>query len=138
MSDLARLHKKVVGTLFPMIGAGLLAGAVISFASTYQFSQRALRVEGKVIRLDAGGAHPVVQIVLPGGKSVEFSTSGWINYAVGDRVAVLYLQDAQYPSGFKANIDTPGALWFGESVLTWVGGGFVIGGLYTKYLYKPQ
>jgi hypothetical protein len=131
-------HEKIVGTLFPMIGAGLLLIAVILSASTYRFIQIASRAEGKVVRLSAGGAHPVIQFMPPGEESVEFSTSGWINYAIGEQVTVLYLKDDQRPSGFRTNIDTPGALCFEESILTWIGGMFVIGGLYTKRLNKPQ
>ncbi|MEM9091416.1 MAG: DUF3592 domain-containing protein [Cyanobacteria bacterium P01_F01_bin.53] len=130
--------KELIGTLFPVIGAGLLLIAVVSTAFTYRFINMASRAEGKVVKLNAGGAHPVIRFVPVGEEEeVEFSGSGFINYSVDDKVSVLYLKDAQNPSGFQTNIDTPGALWAAPLGFTWIGMGFVIGGLYTKHLYKP-
>lgn len=130
--------KKLIGILFPIIGAGLLLVAVVSTACIYYFVNMASRAEGKVIRLSAGGAHPVIQFVPAGEAAVEFSGSGFINYSVDDKVTVLYLKDAQHPSGFQTNIDTPGALWSTPLILTWIGTSFVISGLHTKHLYKPR
>jgi hypothetical protein len=130
--------KKLVGNLFPVIGGGLLLVAIVSTPFTYSFINRASRAEGKVVRLDAGGGHPVIQFVPAGEAAIEFSESGFINYKVDDKVTVLYLKDAQNPSGFQTAIDTPGVLWFTPLLLTWIGMAFILGGLYTKYLYKPQ
>jgi hypothetical protein len=127
--------KKLFGTLFPIIGVGLLLVAVGSTAFTYRFINMASRTEGKVIALSAGGSHPVIQFVPAGEAAVEFSVSGFINYRVDDKVTVLYLKDTQRPSGFQTTINTPGVLWFSALIFTWIGAGFVIGGLYTKRLY---
>lgn len=129
--------KELIGTLFPVIGAGLLLAAVVSTAFTYRFINMASRAEGKVVKLNAGGAHPVIRFVPVGEAAVEFSGSGFINYSVDDKVPVLYLKNAQNPSGFQTNIDTPGALWGTPLGFTWIGTCFIIGGLYTKHLYKP-
>lgn len=137
MQTIEQNLKRLIGTLFPIIGAGLLLAAIVSIPFTYSFINRASRAEGKVVKLSAGGAHPVIQFVPAGEAAVEFSGNGFINYKVDDKVTVLYLKDAQSPSGFQATIDTPGALWSTQLMLTWIGTGFVIGGLYTKYLHKP-
>ena len=129
--------KELIGTLFPVIGAGLLLAAVVSTAFTYRFINMASRAEGTVVKLNAGGAHPVIRFVPVGEAAVEFLGSGFINYNIDDKVPVLYLKDAQNPSGFQTNIDTPGALWDAPLGFTWIGTGFVVGGLYTKHLYKP-
>ena len=130
--------QKLVGLLFPIIGVGLLLGAAVETSFTYRFTKTALRAEGEVVKLNAGGAHPVIRFIPVGEKAVEFSGDGFINYAVGDKVTVLYLKDPQSPSGFQYNIDTPGALWFAPLGLTWLGVGFIVGGFYVKYMYKPQ
>lgn len=129
--------KKVVGTLFPVIGVGLLLAAVVSIASTYRFINVASRAEGTVVKLNAGGAHPVIRFVPVGEAAVEFSGSGFINYSVNDKVSVLYMKDSQNPSGFQTNIDTLGALWAIPLGFTWIGTCFIIGGLYTKHLHRP-
>ena len=130
--------KELISTLFPVIGAGLLLAAVVSTAFTYRFINMASRAEGKVVKLNAGGAHPVIQFVPVGEAAVEFSGSGFINYSVDDKVPILYLKNARNPSGFQTNIDTPGALWATPLVFAWIGTCFVMGGLYTKHLYRPK
>lgn len=124
--------------LFPAIGIGLLLAAIISTVLTARFINDASILEGKVIRLRAGGAHPVIQFQPPGEQLIEFSSSGFIDYAVGDPVTVLYLKDAQTPAGFHAKINTPGALWVESIVMALLGGGFIINGSYTRCSDKPQ
>jgi hypothetical protein len=124
--------RKLVGTLFPIVGVLLLIGAIVAAVTTDRFIRSATRAEGEVIRLNAGGAHPEIRFVPQGEASVQFSGQGLIKYAVGDRVTVLYRKDSQSPPGYQTQIDTPGALWATTALLTWLGGGFVIGGLYTK------
>lgn len=138
MRTIDQERQKLIGILFPVIGAGLLLAAIVSTTLTYRFVSIASRAEGNVVRLSAGGAHPVIQFVPAGEAAVEFSGSGFINYAVGDKVTVLYLKDAQIPSGFQTNVDTPRALWFTPLILTWIGGGFVIGGFYAKRVSRSQ
>lgn len=125
--------QKLISTLFPMIGAALLLGAVISTVFTYRFITLAAKAEGRVVRLNASGAHPVIQFTPAGGSIVEFSSSGFITYAVGDQVTVLYVKDAQTPSGFRVNIDNPGALWAPTFVLVVVGTAMVVDALYVRY-----
>jgi hypothetical protein len=136
MQNIDREVQKLIGTIFPILGAGLLLGAVVSAPFTYHFTQIAARAEGEVIRLDAGGAHPVIRFVPVGADVIEFSGHGWINYAVGDKVTMLYLKDIENPTGFQMNIDTPGALWFDQFVSIWLGTIFMIGGLYMKSINK--
>jgi hypothetical protein len=73
MQTIGQDLNKLIGTLFPMIGAGLLLVAIASIPFTYSFINRASRAEGKVVRLSAGGAHPVIQFVPAGEAAVEFS-----------------------------------------------------------------
>jgi hypothetical protein len=130
--------RKLVGNLFPIIGLGLLLCAIASAISTQHFIKSASRAEGKVIKLYAGGAHPEIRFVPAGEPAIEFSGHGFIDYAVGDKVNVLYLKDPQTPAGYQIQIDTPGALWSSTSLFTYLGISFVIGGLYTKHIYKPN
>lgn len=121
--------QKFVRRLFFTVGAGLLAGSAVSAVLTSRFIQSASRAEGEVVRLSAGGAHPVVRFrpaAEPAAKPLEFSTSGLINSSVGDRVTVLYRLDDQWPSGFHANIDSLGTLWFPTALLSGLGGGFAL------------
>ncbi|MBM0745266.1 DUF3592 domain-containing protein (plasmid) [Phormidium sp. CLA17] len=132
MQAIDRDMQKLLGILFPILGVVLLLGASIEALMTHRFITLASRAEGEVVRLDAGGAHPVIQFAPAGKAVIKFSTSGYINYAVGDRVAVLYLEDAQDPSMTWAKIDTPGALWFEEIHLVGLGAAMLIAGLYNR------
>jgi hypothetical protein len=126
--------QKLIGILFPILGVALLLGASIEAVMTYRFITLASRAEGEVVRLNAGGAHPVIRFAPAGKAAIEFSTSGFIYYAVGDRVSVLYLEDAQDPSLTWAKIDTPGALWIEEISLVVIGAAMLIAGLYNRQL----
>lgn len=138
MQPINQSTQKLLGILFPILGVVLLLGAGLEGLVTYRFITLASRAEGKVVRLNAGGAHPVVQFTAVGEAAIEFSDSGYINYAVGDRVTVLYLKDAQNPSIPWAKIDTPGALWFEEIGLVGLGAAMMGGGLYQRHLHKRR
>ena len=138
MQTINRDMQKLLGILFPILGVVLLLGASIEALMTHRFITLASRAEGKVVRLNAGGAHPVVQFVPAGKAVIKFSDSGYINYAVGDQVAVLYLKDTQDPSIIWAKIDTPGALWVEEIHMVELGAGIIIAGLYNRHLHKRR
>jgi hypothetical protein len=133
MPTRTRNRETLISILFPVIGVGLLLIAAASIASTYSFIQNASKSEGQVIQLVAGGAHPIVQFTTLGGKVTQFQGAGLIDYAVGDKVTVLYLVNTESPSGIRANIDSPGALWFTPLLLTSLGVAFLGSGLYKKY-----
>lgn len=132
MREIDSSLSKLIGTLFPILGTGLLLASIISTILTFRFIDEAERIAGKVVRLNAGGAHPVIEFKPQGEGVLRHYGSGFIYYAVGDSVTVLYLKDPQSPAGFQARIDTPGALWDGTLVFIWLGGGLIVGGLYTK------
>lgn len=90
-----------------------------------------------MIKLNAGRAHPSIQFTPAGGSTVEFSGHGSSDHGVGDRVPVLYLKNPDNPAGYDINIDTIGALWGDQFAGTWLGLGFILGGLFMKYGYKP-
>ncbi|MBM3344163.1 MAG: DUF3592 domain-containing protein [Betaproteobacteria bacterium] len=118
--------------LFPVTGAVLLAIALITAISTHRFSQSASRADGTVVELAAGGAHPVIEFTPPGEQPMRLKTSGFIYFAVGDRVTVLYQKDASDPAHYRTQLDHPGARWFGPALLCGIGGGLLLAGLYTR------
>jgi hypothetical protein len=126
-------QQQIIGALFPVIGVVLSIGAIVSGILTYRFIQMASRAEGTVIKLNAGRAHPEIQF-LPAGESqvVKFSGSGAIDLGVGDKVGVLYIKDPALPSGYSYSVDTPGSLWFGTGILTFLGTTFSIVGWQTR------
>ena len=130
--------QKLTSTLFPIIGAALLVGTVVSIPFKMHFINTASRSEGTVLKLNAGRAHPSVQFTPASGDDVEFSGHGWIDYGVGDRVPVLYLKNPENPTGYDINIDTIGSLWFDQFAGIWLGIGFTLGGLFMKYGYKSM
>jgi hypothetical protein len=132
MQKIEREAEDLIITFFPILGAGLLILAIASAAFTYRFIQAASRTEGEVVKLSPSRAHPTIRFTPAGEPSTEFSGSGFINYGVGDRLTVLYVKDPESPSRYQTNIDTPGALWFFPLLLTWLGGGFILGGAYQK------
>ena len=130
--------QKLIGTFFPLIGVALLVGTVVSVPFTVRFINTASRAEGKVIKLNAGRAHPSIEFTPVSGGTVEFSGAGWIDYGVGDRVPVLYLKDPENPAGYQINIDTIGALWRDQLAGTQLGIAFLLGGLFMRYGYQPK
>jgi hypothetical protein len=124
--------EEMIGILFPIIGAMILLLGVFSTAFTFHFINIASRAEGRVVRLAAGGAHPVIQFMPDGTRSVEFSANGLIYYAVGDKVTVLFLKEDPENNFFQPTIDTLGALWFVPFFLMCMGGIFLTLGLFVR------
>ncbi|MBW4646482.1 MAG: DUF3592 domain-containing protein [Goleter apudmare HA4340-LM2] len=114
--------------------------AVISTLLTYRFINTASKAKGQVVRVYAGGSHPVIRFVPKGEEAIEFSQKMGFphHFKMGDKIDVLYLYDPQNPARFQTTIDTPAGLWFPTIALVGVGGGLIIGGLYMKYVYNPQ
>lgn len=132
MSETDRVKLQLIGIIFPVVGSSVLLIAMGSAISTYHFANTALRADGTVVRLFAGGAHPLIRFVPTGTtKAVEFPGNGMINYAVGDKVTVLYTKDP-LTAAAQTNIDNPGALWFPSMLLGFLGGIFTIVGFHAR------
>jgi hypothetical protein len=112
------------GNFFVIVGSLLLFPAIAFIILDCYLVNTASRVDGTVVRLLPGekpsrskksaGFHPLIQFVPIGAKkAVEFPSSG-LNYAVGDKVTVLYHADDSFLIR-SALIDDPIALWY-ESV----------------------
>jgi hypothetical protein len=128
-----RENQRLIGMIFPFVGLASVLLATVLAVSTNNFINTASKADGKVVRLTAGGAHPVVQFVpISGEKPVEFPAGGMINYKVGDQVTVLYVKDSQNSAGLKTNIDNPGALWFLPTIFGSIGGVMTICGLQAR------
>ena len=97
------MRARIAGSLFLVLGAGLLAVAVWGYVSTRRFVAGAARTTGTVIKLaerretDRGRTRtsyaPVVRFVTARGVHGEFPSRLGSNppaYRVGDRVPVLY------------------------------------------------
>ncbi len=54
-----------------------------------------------------------------------------IDYAVGDKVTVLYAKDP-LTTAVETNIDNPGALWFPSILVGFLGGIFTVVGLHVR------
>ena len=117
--------QKLMRTLFPLIGVILLVGTAVSVPFKIRFIDAASRAEGTMTKLRTRRAHPRIEFTPVGESKVEFSGVGWIHYRVGDRVPVLYLKDAESPSGYHISVDTIGGLWFEQFMWTWIGISFV-------------
>jgi hypothetical protein len=132
MSEIDRVKLEIIGIVFPVIGSSCLLLAMGTAISTYHFANTASRADGTVVRLFAGGAHPLIRFVPTGtNKAVEFSGNGMINYATGDKVTVLYTKDP-LTADIRTNIDNPGALWFPSLLAGFLGGIFTIVGLHVR------
>ena len=103
---------KLVTTIFPITGTLILLTSVIKTFRSYHFVNKGLRIEGEIIEISTG-KQPTIKF-LPTGRInlVEFSSSGIVNYKVGDQLTVLFLRD----SNPYFMVDTPGSLLF-EPVL---------------------
>ena len=118
--------RKLMRTLFPLIGVVLLVGTAVSVPFKIRFIDAASRAEGTMTKLRTRRAHPRIEFTPVGKSKVEFSWHGWIYYyRVGDRVPVLYLKDAESPSGYRISVNTIGSLWFDQFMGTLLGISFV-------------
>ena len=114
-----------IAILFSVIGAGLLAAALTTGWTQWQFVRRAETGAGSVVRLNAGGSHPQIRFTTGTGEIREYPQGGMIfGYEVGEAVKVLY--DPGNPR--DAVVDNFGAVWSTPGFLLLLGLGFAIGG----------
>src|SRR5262249_35098816 len=79
----------------------------------------AIRAEGVVVRLNAGGSHPQIDFTAASGAKISYPQGGLIfGYRPGQKVRVLY--NPNNP-GKTACIDTTGALWAVPILLAGIG-----------------
>lgn len=97
---------KTLSIVFPISGASCLLASIIDVFKNYQFVKEGLRIEGEVITISTS-KQPVIEF-LPTGKTklIEFPSSGFVDYKVGDRVTILHLRD----SNPYFMVDTPSSL----------------------------
>lgn len=109
------------------IGALMLLSAVMNAWSTHRFIKSARRANGVVKELSHGPAHPLIEFHLPSGEAHEFPANGWISYAKGNSVQVLYaLDDEGLPD---ARLNDGGDLWYAAVSRSGLGLVFLIVGV---------
>jgi len=113
------------GAGFMLAGTALLAFVWLGAQAKTEFAHDARRAEGIVVALQAGPAHPKIEFADTNGNKVAFFAGGWISHRVGDRVQVLFLEDAPLAT---AQLDEPGSRWFLLTIVGTLGGGMLIGG----------
>lgn len=92
-----------------VIGIVFLAAAIVAACSTVNFIQSSILVQGRVVKLNAGGSHPEIEFLARDGKKISYPQGGTIfGMRVGDDVQVRYLPDAPRAS---ATVNRFGALW---------------------------
>ncbi|MET0269416.1 MAG: DUF3592 domain-containing protein [Sphingomonas sp.] len=112
--------------VFVVAGIALLIAAAIAGVGVIRFKGEALRADGRVVRLNAGGSHPEIAFTTAAGERIRYPQGGLIfGYRPGDRVRILYRAERPRAS---ASVDTAGALWAGPLLLGVLGAGFVLGG----------
>ena len=100
--------------VFAVVGLILLVVAIRNAVETYDFIRGATRVEGKVVRLNAGGSHPQISFTAGKDELVTYPQGGMIfGFHAGDTVGVLF--SPADPAG-TATIDSAGALWFATAI----------------------
>jgi hypothetical protein len=129
----------IFGSVFLLVGLGLLTGAYFSYSSTKHFLAHAVDAQGTVIELerrestDSDGRsstmfYPVVEFQTDTGKKIIFHESSGSNppaYAVGDSTPILYTPEN--PS--EASINSFLSLWLGALIFSFLGSMFsLIGG----------
>lgn len=95
-----------------VLALGIIAAisAVYSAYRTQEFLRHAVRADGIVVALVAGGSHPRVAFTTDKGEQVVRALGGFIGgWRVGDRVQVLYQSGQALET---ATMDRPGAIWF--------------------------
>jgi hypothetical protein len=125
---------RLVGSIFSVVGAGMLAVAAVSAWNTQGFLAHATRGDGVVVALEGGETlAPVVEFTARDGTPVRFRTgmsSSPPDYSVGDPVGVLY--DEAAPD--DARIDAFMHLWFLATLMLGMGSIFGAVGFFLLYL----
>lgn len=108
----------LVKYLFTLFGAVMLAGTFYLSRDTRAFLASAVRAEGTVIELVRSHKtyRPVIRFIDRRGQSVEFTSSAGSSppsYAVGEKVAVLYLPEKPQ----NAEVDDFFVIWGGLIIL---------------------
>jgi hypothetical protein len=137
-----RLIRLFLGSVFALVGVGLLVGAAISYRQTQQFLTHSIQATGTVISLERGVSRnsdgetsvtytPVVRYAAADGQEHRFASSMSSSppaYQVGQEVSVRY--DPAPP--FKAEINDFLSLNFGTLICGLMGTIFAaIGGFMT-------
>ena len=104
--------------LFTLFGAVMLAGTFYLSRDTRAFLASAVQAEGKVIELVRSHKtyRPVIRFIDRRGQAVEFTSSAGSSppiYAVGEKVAVLYLPEKPR----NAEVDDFFVIWGGLIIL---------------------
>jgi Protein of unknown function (DUF3592) len=95
--------------IFSIVWIGCLTGLIYTVENTKAFLAAAVTASGRVVALNAGGSHPEIEFVTRKGALISYPQGGWISgYKVGDKVKVLYLENAPSTS---ATVDRIGAVW---------------------------
>jgi hypothetical protein len=125
---------RILGAIFGLVGAGLLAAAIVIYAGNRSFEQHARRAAGHVVSLEPSQGSdrsltylPIVQFTAEDGRTIEFSSGVSSNppaYDVGEEVSVLY--DPAKPT--DAKIDAFWQVHFVTVVLGGIGSLFFIVG----------
>lgn len=108
----------LVKYLFTLFGAVMLAGTFYLSRDTRAFLASAVQAEGAVIELARSHKtyRPVIRFIDRRGQAVEFTSSAGSNppsYAVGEKVAVLYLPEKPH----IAEVDDFFMIWGGLIIL---------------------
>lgn len=118
---------RIGGIVVTVIALILLLIALRIGMQTQAFVQRALRADGTVTELNAGGSHPQIRFIAADKTEVSYPQGGFIfGFKQGDKVIVLYAPAD--PAG-TATVDTLGAVWFTPLLLTGLGALFLAIGL---------
>jgi len=117
---------RLAASAFMAIGVVLLLFALRSGLATRAFVLAAVRAEGTVTKLNAGGSHPQIAFTTADNVAISYPQGGLIfGYRPGDKVQVLYR--AADPSS-TATINTVGALWFPALLMSTLGMAFLVMG----------
>jgi len=117
---------RLAASVFVVIGAVLLFFALRSGLATRAFVLAAVRAEGTVTKLNAGGSHPQISFTTDAKVEISYPQGGLIfGYRPGDKVQVLYR--TADPSG-TATINAVGALWFPALLMSVLGMAFLVMG----------
>lgn len=130
--------------IFPLIGVGLLVGAVLAFVSAQKFKASALSTVGEVVEYaeswssnDNGGQTrmyaPIFRYEVDGKQFEQTSTmsSSSRDYKLGQRVKLLYSADKPE----AAQLDNPVHTYMVPGILTFMGVIFCIVGFVVVSLF---
>ena len=123
----SEISGRIGGPVFVLLGLALLGFGLRSGFEANTFAATALRAQGTIMNLNAGGSHPQIHFTTPSSLEVSYPQGGLVfGFRPGETVEVLF--DGNDPEK-TATVNRLGAVWFATLLLSGLGAVSLLAGM---------